>query len=143
MMFFAVLLIMNTPLFGIVLGLCSSFIFVYQKGVEVNPDTKEYRYFLAFGPQETGKWENLPEIDYISVFAATYASSVSGVTSTKVTMKQQLLEVNLITTNKKRINICITKDREEAFSYANKLAQAWSLSIYDATSREPVWIEPA
>jgi hypothetical protein len=136
----ALLRIRETPIFSLIMGLFSTGIFVYQRGVDINFEERKFRYFTSFGPQVYGKWENVDPVEYISVFAANYSSSVSGISTTKVTSSQILIEVNLVKSKKNLVNVFLTKDKDEAFEIALELAKKLSLKIYDATSRDRKWI---
>lgn len=138
---FALLKIQDTPVFSIVIGLCSSMIFVYQKGVEVDLSQRRYKYFTSFGPQELGAWIDAHNVEYVSVFSASYVSTATGMGAHTASVSERLYEVNLITDKKQRINIGLTSDINEAFDTARRVAASWSLRIYDASTREAKWIE--
>ena len=65
---------------------------------------------------------------------------MSGISTTKVTSSQILIEVNLVKSKKNLVNVFLTKDKDEAFEIALELAKKLSLKIYDATSRDRKWI---
>ncbi len=138
---FAIIRILNSPLSSIFLGLCSTVIFGYKRGIEIDFINKRYKYFHAVGPQEFGNWENLGTLKYISVFGASYSNTVRGVGAASASVNQKLFEVNLITENNQRINVCILKDIDASFEQAQILAKELSLKIYDATTRDAKWLD--
>lgn len=140
-LFWAVTQILSSPLAGLFLGLCSTGILSYKRGIEIDFENRRYKYFTAFGPQEFGDWENIGSLKYVSVFAANYVNTVQGVGAASASVNNKLFEVNLITENNLRINICTLKDIEVAFEQAHIMASKLSLKIYDATTREPKWLD--
>lgn len=137
----AIIQILNSPLSSLFLGLCSTALMSYKRGIEVDFKNKRYKYFTAFGPQEFGNWENLGSLKYVSVFGANYVNTVQGVGSASASVSNKLFEVNLITEKNQRINICTLKDVDGAFEQARIMSKELSLKIYDATTREPQWID--
>lgn len=140
-LFWAVTLILSSPLAGLFLGLCSTGILSYKRGIEIDFQNKRYKYFTAFGPQEFGGWEDLGPLKYVSVFGANYANTVRGVGAASASVSNKLYEVNLITETNQRINICLLKDVDAAFEQADIMSKEFSLKIYDATTREPKWLD--
>lgn len=140
LLLFAFLLFLNTPLASVVMTVCSSAIFMYKKGVEIDFANRQFRYFTLLGPMQTGKWQPLGSIEYVSVFKATYSSLVTGRSNITLTREQLLYEVNLVRSNRQRLNACITSDKEEAFAKAHVLAKALAVNIYDASERETRWV---
>ena len=121
---------------GVSLTGAALFFIVRTKGTEL--DFKNYRYRDGgfIGNVCFGQWKKLPEIKYISVFKVTMASSVAGLSNTKVHNRQETIKVNLIHGRNKRLTVFQTYDTKEAFSAARTIAQELDLRIYDATSHD-------
>lgn len=69
------------------------------------------------------------------------ASSVAGLSNTKVHNRQETIKVNLIHGRNQRLTVFRTYDPDEAFSAARKIACELDLRIYDATSRDRKWLD--
>jgi hypothetical protein len=126
---------------GISLTGAALFFIVRTSGTEL--DFKNYRYRDGgfIGNVCFGQWKKLPEIKYISVFKVTMASSVAGLSNTKVHNRQETIKVNLIHGRNKRLTVFQTYDTKEAFSAARTIAQELDLRIYDATSPNRKWLD--
>lgn len=135
-LFVSLLRIVDTPIFSILLGLASSGILIYKRGIEVNFNTKQYRYFTTFGPQVLGAWVPLPDLKYLSVFKTQLVGKIYGRSGTAVSQQVALTEVNLVAQNNKIITVYVANTTEEAFEQAQHIAQQLGLRIWDATTRE-------
>jgi hypothetical protein len=113
----------------------------YTDGFEINFKNRKYRNTQFIGPVAFGTWNDLPEISYISVFRTVIASSVRGLSNTKISSKEKVVIINLIYGKNKRLRVYKTEDIEDAFKKAQLLSRELDLRIYDATSHVGVWFE--
>lgn len=137
---FALLRLMNTPIFSFVLGLASTLIFVYQTGIEIDFNNKKYRLTTTFGPQVFGEWLDLPEIQYISFFKTNIVSTATGYSNTSISHSQEVIQVNLIVGNNKILRMLEVNNQNEAYELAKFYALKLKVDIYDATVRPAKWI---
>lgn len=137
----ALLKIFGEPLIGLLLGIGAGGIFVYESGIEIDFKNNKYRLINSFGLLSFGEWITLPPIDYVSIFRVNLVSAAYGRSGAKVTQKQNVIQVNLITPKNKRLRIYETKEPEQAFKFANEIANSLELKIYDATNKEGKWID--
>ena len=125
-------------LFGfIICGL--SFFFVHTTGIEIDLENKKYRNVIAFFSLNFGKWQPLPEIEYISVFK-TVESTVLRAATAETVVKNDIIKVNLFYQNNRRIEAYVTQDMEDAFKKAKEIATILNVDILDATERESKWL---
>ena len=95
--------------------------FAYQIGVEINFVDRKFRNVSIYGPQRFGTWKALPELKYVSLFKTNLIHSVTGRSGTSVSQKAFVIQVNLITEQKKRIMLYEGKDLAEAVVLAKKI----------------------
>lgn len=136
----AILKIFGEPLIGLLFGIGAGGIFVYESGIEIDFKNNKYRLINSFGLLSFGEWITLPPIEYVSVFSVNLVSAAYGRSGAKVTQKQNVIQVNLITPQNKRLRILETKEIEQAFKFAKEIADSLDLNIYDATNKEGKWI---
>lgn len=125
-------------LYGI-LFMVVSLLFFNTEGSEIDLETKKYRVFKENLGFRFGKWEELPAIEYVSVFNVTETMVVKDfVKETKV--KNDVIVLNLFYNGNHRIKAYTTKDKEDAFRVAKQIADILKIDILDATEVESKWI---
>ncbi len=125
-------------LFGMIF--CGMSIFFFNRdGSEIELDIKRYRTFVELFGFRFGKWEDLPEIEYISVFSTTESAKVRAL-SAEATVKNDIIVLNLFYNGNHRIKAYATTDKEDAFKMAKQIAEILKIDILDATEAESKWI---
>ena len=81
---------------------------------------KKFKDQLSVGPFKIGKWQDLPPLNYISVF---------GVDS------KYTFSINLWYDRNKYINVFTILDKEKAFKTAFEIADQLKIKLLDATER--------
>ena len=81
---------------------------------------KKFKSQLSVGPFKIGKWQNLPPLNYISVF---------GVDS------KYTFSINLWYDRNKYIKVFTILDKEKAFKTAFEIADQLNVKLLDATER--------
>lgn len=113
--------------------------FFKSEGIAFNFKLKTYRYITSWFGLTVGKWQNLPKIDYISVFKTEEKTRVwTRSASTLVT--DTIVKVNLFYNGNHRIKAYQTKSTSEAFKIAKEIATVLNVDILDATERESKWL---
>ena len=123
-------------------GLVPLFIGFYlliQDGIELDYKNKTYRRIKSLFGITIGKWQPLPEIEYISVFKTTETTTVWAA-SASANVSSAVVKVNLFYNTNQKIEIYDTKDVEDAFSKAKEIASILHVDILDATTRETKWL---
>ena len=116
-----------------------SIFFIYRDGSEINLQIKRYRTFIEVLGFRFGKWEDLPEIAYISVFSTTESVAVRAL-SAEAIIKNDIIVLNLFYNGNHRIKAYATTDKEDAFKVARQIAEILKIDILDATEAESKWI---
>jgi hypothetical protein len=135
----ALAMIWESPLTGSLFFIVALALFLLQEGIQVIFTEKKYRTFTTFRIATFGKWKKLPPISYISVFKERQAAQVSSITA-NYTLRLTFIQVNLITEDKRRINLYTAKSEEEAFAFAKDVSEKLKLRVFDATSDERKFI---
>ncbi|MFK7832926.1 MAG: hypothetical protein AB8B52_06600 [Winogradskyella sp.] len=129
-------------LFSDIKGLVPLFIGGYlliQNGVEVNFSNNTYRSIKSIFGLKLGKWEALPDIDYISVFKTTEVTTVWARTAS-ANISKGVFKVNLFYNTNQKIEAYITEDMTDAFEKATLMSSKLHIDILDATTRDPNWL---
>ncbi|WP_340155605.1 hypothetical protein [uncultured Winogradskyella sp.] len=123
-------------------GLVPLFIGIYlliQDGVELDYENKTYRRVKSFLGLTVGKWQPLPEIEYVSVFKTTETTTVWAA-SASANVSSSVVKVNLFYNTNQKIEVYDSKNLDEAFSTAKQIASALEVDVLDATSRDTKWL---
>lgn len=138
---FGLIVLLENPIFGLAIVLAAVAAILYQSGIEVDFENKKYRLGTYFGPLDFGSWENIPPLKYVSVFKANMVTVATRyATGGSVNPSKEVIQVNLITEQNRRINIFQTKDVKQAFDLASKYASQLGLDVWDATTKEGKWM---
>ncbi|HEX5002533.1 MAG TPA: hypothetical protein VFW78_08545 [Bacteroidia bacterium] len=121
---FALVKLMYTPVYGIVMTAISVGLFAYQSGIEIDFKNKKYRLTTHFGPQVFGTWTDFPEWDYISLFKTNMIHTATGYSGASVSRKSSLIQVSLVTKAKKKIKVFESKEPDESISTSKYFAES-------------------
>ncbi|MCP4971747.1 MAG: hypothetical protein GY932_14270 [Arcobacter sp.] len=118
-------------LFGIV-PIAISLVLLQTKGVEIDLLSKKIKNIYSVLGIDFGKWKELPEIEYVSVFAtqeniAIWASSASA------NVKNDIFKLNLFYDTNKKIEAYTTYEEKEAFEVGHHISEALNTDLLDAT----------
>lgn len=103
-----------------------------SEGSEFNLESKKYREFYSLFGFDFGKWKDLPEIEYVSVFNTFENSRVQGM-GASANFKNKIIKLNLFYDRNKKIEVYKTEDIDDAFEMAKQISQILNIEIYDAT----------
>ena len=117
--------------FGIV-PIAISLVLLQTEGSEIDLFSKKYRTIYSVLGMDFGKWKDIPEIEYVSVFAtqeniAIWASSASA------NVKNDVFKLNLFYDSNKKIEAYTSYDFKDAFKVGHHLADALQADLLDAT----------
>ncbi|MBU2926964.1 hypothetical protein [Winogradskyella psychrotolerans] len=124
--------------FGI-LFLGAGVFFFYTDGIEIDLTTKKYRYTINLFGLTFGKWQDFPEIEYVSVFKTTQTTRV-WVSTASTNVTETVVKVNLFYNTNQKIEAYETDNTETAFNIAKQIAAALKIDVLDATSRDTKWL---
>lgn len=123
-------------------GLVPLFIGIYlliQDGVELNYENKTYRQVKSLFGITLGKWQPIPDIEYISVFKTTETTTVWAA-SASANVSSSVVKVNLFYNTNQKIEVYDSKNLDDAFSKAKQIATVLNVDILDATTRDTKWL---
>lgn len=112
--------------------------FLFKEHLMIDIEHNKYRYAIDFCGFNMGPWKELPNIEYVSVFVAKYRSGSQGGDDSRGFRK---LEVNLIHSRNKRLNVWIGNDKEAAFEAAKYLSKNLNIRLLDATQKPFEWLD--
>ena len=130
--------IISGSLFGFIICGMAAFFF-HSDGSEINLEDKKYRTFISFFGFHFGKWKDLPEIEYISVFSTTEKATVRAL-SAETTSENDVIQLNMFYNGNRKITAYTTTDKKDAFKMAKQIAQILNIDILDATEPESKWL---
>jgi hypothetical protein len=109
------------------------------EGSEFDFTDRKYRKTKSILGFTIGKWQPLPEIEYLSVFRTTETTTLRQ-TSAEANVKTEVIKLNLFYENNKRIEAYRTYDIEDAFKKAKDIGNLLDVDILDATEKESKWL---
>lgn len=125
--------------FGFYLFLSYPLLFYFVKQhMQIDFINNKYRLGTDIFGTTMGKWEDLPAVEYISVFAATYRNGLEGVDDRAFFKK---LEINLVYARNKKLNVWVGDDKFKAIEAAKFIGENLNLRVLDATQREFIWLD--
>jgi len=128
---------------GIFLIALGTIIFFFKKGIELDLQKRKFRNFISLFKLRIGKWKDLPDIEYVSVFSTKEFSldpSLRVDHEPGIPETFDIIHVNLFYDRNKKITSFRTQNRKEAFNVAQEIASALNIDILDATERESKWL---
>lgn len=120
-------------LLAIGLGLNSS------ERADLNLTDKTIRNFKTLFGIKFGKWESMPNFEYVSVFK-TKENQTIRVVSAETTQTSDVILVNLFYERNKHITLFKTDNKNEAFKVAKHINEAIDIPVLDATEKEKIWL---
>ncbi len=130
---------------GMILTALTIGILLSKSGLEIDTEQNMLRRYSKVFGYVMGKWESIPELDYVTVVRVKIttkkyqASSDLYVQAPSANVKYR---VNLVTKDKKkRVIKVLTSEMKEAISEALIIGEALDLRVLDYTSHESKWIK--
>jgi len=108
-------------------------------GSKFDFEKNRYRKIRSILGIDIGKWESLPDIEYVSIFKTNEATVLRS-RSAEANVKNEVIKLNLFYDTSKRIEAYRTYDINDAFNKAKEIASLLNVDILDATERESKWI---
>lgn len=127
-----------TNIFGLVLSGIGVFLLL-KEGSEIDLAAKRYREIYSIMGINIGKWKDLPNIEYVSVFKTQENKRVQAM-GASANFSNQVYLLNLFHNRNQKIEAYRTEDLNDAFENAKYLSQVLSIDILDATERESKWL---
>lgn len=125
---------------GAIILLIGMLVIVYQTGIEIDLQKKMYRLTNNIGPVIFGEWVELPSLKYISVFKTNVSRAYYTRYGNSTTDSDTVIQVNLITSQNKKIKLFQTSNPSKAFEITKTHASKLGLDVWDATTKEGKWL---
>lgn len=109
------------------------------EGSEINLENNTYRNVKSLFGKHFGKWQTCPEFEYVSVFKTKESQTIRVVTA-ETTVQNDIILLNLFYKGNKHITFYKTRDKNDAFSVAEKFKSIFKIDILDATENEKRWL---
>lgn len=129
---------LTNNIFNLVLSGIGVFL-MQREGSQIDLASKRYREIRSFMGVTIGKWKDLPNVEYVSVFKTKENKRVQGMGASS-NFSNQVYKLNLFYNRNRKIEAYITDDINDAFDNAKYLAQVLNIKILDATQRESKWL---
>ena len=123
------------PIIFIVIGLGLN----VAEGSEIDLTSKTYRSIHSLFGIKIGKWNPIPDFEYVSIFKTKENQTVRVVTAETI-QTYDIIHVNLFYNRNKHITFFKTNDKKEAFKVAEHFKLALDIDILDATESEKKWL---
>lgn len=124
--------------FSLILSGIGVFLALTQ-GSEINIEARRYREFYSLFGIDFGRWKDLPQLEYVSVFKTKENSRVQAMAGS-ANFSNPIIKLNLFYNTNQKIEAYKTEDIEDAFKVAKYLAECLNIDILDATEQESKWI---
>ncbi len=114
----------------------SLFLFI-SEGIDINLNSKKYRQFLCIFKYKFGKWRQLENIKYASVFETSVKNKMEiGIVSfepVRDDWKNTVFRVQIFFEDGNKLFIIDLKNKSKAFKIAFKIAKKLNVKVLDAT----------
>lgn len=111
-----------------------------KNGTEINLENKKYRDIYVLFNKKFGKWKDLPNIEYISIFKVKYKVKAGLHLALEHEFKDFMYRVQFFYNRNQKIIIFETKDKLDAIKQSKFIADILNLEIYDATEKKGKWL---
>ncbi len=108
-------------------------------GTDINLTNKSIRSFQSLFGIKYGKWKQIPNFEYVSVFKTNESQTIRVVTA-ETTLKSSVFLVNVFYNRNKHITFYKTIDKTKAFEVADHFKLALEIDVLDATEKEKKWL---
>jgi len=129
---------LTNNVFNLVLSGIGVFL-MQREGSQIDLASKRYREIRSIMGINIGKWKDLPNVEYVTVFKTNESKRVQAM-GASTNFSNQIFKLNLFYNKNKKIEAYITDDFNDAFENAKYIAQVLNIKILDATERESKWI---
>lgn len=114
-------------------------------GKEIDPKKRRMRDFTALGNLSTGKWINLPKIEYIAVVRMIKGKKsfhASSATIVQVPSNEYIYQINfVIDPQKQNVIKVFSNESISTLNQAIELGKMMNLKILDFTTPQHKWID--
>jgi len=109
------------------------------EGSEFDFKNQKYREIKSVLGISFGKWNPIPNIEYVSVFRTNETTTLRSRTA-EANVSNEIIKLNLFYNTNQKIEAYNTYDVNDAFKKAKQIASILNIDILDATERESKWL---
>ncbi len=134
------IMIYSMNLFGIGFIVIGPAFFLLKTGIRINFDERSYQEYRSVMGLYFGKWVNLPEIEYVTVYTESESQDMN-VQSVGNEYNDTFFNTDLIFEEPNRLKVISFPDKSAAMEAGRLLAKKLHTRLLDYTSEEPVWMD--
>jgi hypothetical protein len=108
-------------------------------GNQINIEGRLYRSFFSVVGLKFGKWENLSDLEYLTIYPEKQSQTMS-VSSISRGSESLHFNLDLVFAEQEKKNIGTFESKEKALEKGKLLAQNLNVKLLDASEREQKWI---
>ena len=117
-------------------GFIFAFLTIRQK---LDLDKRKYRDYYCFFGLRFGKWKDIPNIDYVTVFRERMVQG-KNVASISSSHSEESYKVDMIISREEKISATKYTSKEKALDKGMELARAFNCKLLDYTSGKAEWV---
>lgn len=111
--------------------------------MEIDFKFGQYREAFSLFGKSFGKWSDLPEIEYVSIFPTQLNQKINSIQSAHSTSNSlKEVRINLVYNRNRRLHVFTSKNQEEIMQLAMQFGDELEIGVYDCTGEENVWLKP-
>ena len=123
------------------LSLIIPIILLRTEGSEINLQSKTYRKTNSIFGFSIGKWQPLPNTEYISVFSTSENETIRALTA-ETTNSRDVVLLNIFHDRNQKFTAYSTTSLKNAFDVASHIADALAIYLLDATLKNDYkWVD--
>lgn len=112
-----------------------SVLLLQTHGTELNLENKTYRKIYSIVGLNFGKWQALPETEYVSIYATTESTKIWASSAT-MNVKDAVYMINIFHNTNQKIEVFSANSRKEAFDIGSHIAFSLNINLLDATENK-------
>lgn len=118
-----------------------SVLLLQTNGTEINLENKTYRKIYAIVGLSFGKWQPLPETEYVSIYATTESTKIWASSAT-MNVKDSVYMINIFYNTNQKIEVFSAYSKKEAFNIGSHIAFSLNIDLLDATENKNFkWVD--
>ncbi len=134
------IMLISENLFGIGFILIGPAFFLLKTGIRINFENRSFQEYKGVLGMYFGKWEKLPEIEYVTVYQETESQGMN-VQSISGENNDTHFNTDLIFPEPHRLKVISFPDKTAAMEAGKVLAEKLHTRLLDYTSEDPVWMD--
>jgi len=121
--------------------LISLYGFISRSKIQIDLTGKKYRKGVHLGSSSLLKWKNLPNnINYVSVLTVNIKSNFKDRYNADSSNSYKSCIINLIHDDRKKLQLMLGLDKDEAINKAKQIAKELNVDIYTVFPGKKEWI---